>query len=472
MTLFQIGIFSGLSVILSSLKTASLRGWLLLVISILAVYWIQPPLDIRYLDYFLSTAVLIISILCWTLTRASQPLQRTDIIALVVIAASIIIVATTRYLTPDLRITSRPPDLSEVLPALAVIAAIVALLLYLQPLPRWLTTAAIVAIIALFAILKYEPLNLWVSSLLRQWRGQDPSLASLQDLSWLGFSYVAFRLIHTLRDHAVGVLPDLTLREYLTYILFFPAYTAGPIDRAERFVADLRASAGLTASRMVEGSRRIIIGLFKKFIVADTLALISLNALNAEQTTHAGGLWLLLYAYAFRLYFDFSGYTDIAIGIGIFLGIQLPENFDRPYSRSSLTAFWQSWHITLSSWVRYYVFSPLSRALLRHPQRPPLTLILLIGHLTTMTVIGLWHGVTANFLIWGLWHGVGLFLHKLWSDRTRRWYLNLRKTPSRHRAWSFIGWFITFHYVLLGWVWFALPDFDSAVRVLTNLVGL
>ena len=202
------------------------------------------------------------------------------------------------------------------------------------------------------------------------------------------------------------------------------------------------------------------------------LALISLDAASAVQATSAGSLWILLYAYSFRLFFDFSGYSDIAIGIGLLYGIRLPENFDRPYLKSSIAIFWQSWHMTLSNWVRFYVFTPLSRHLLRRKQPPPAIVILLVSHLATMIIIGLWHGIAWTFLLWGAWHGLGLFIHKIWSDRTRRWYLGLKNRPRLQRAWSWAGIVITFHFVLLGWVWFAMPNPEMAFSALRRMFGL
>jgi alginate O-acetyltransferase complex protein AlgI len=292
------------------------------------------------------------------------------------------------------------------------------------------------------------------------------------DVEWLGFSYVAFRLIHTLRDRQMGLLPALSLREYVTYSIFFPAYTAGPIDRAERFVEDYRALPDLDSARLMQAGGRITTGLFKKFVVADTLALFSLNATFAEQAQSPAALWGMLYAYAFRLFFDFSGYTDIAIGIGILFGVKLPENFDRPYLKPNIAAFWQSWHMTLSSWARFYIYSPLSRALLRRKPKPSLDVIVLVCNLATMSVIGVWHGITLPFLLWGVWHALGLTVHKLWSDRTRAWYRTVQAHPARRRAWTLVGVLLTFHFVLLGWVWFALPELSTALAVFAGLFGL
>jgi alginate O-acetyltransferase complex protein AlgI len=336
-------------------------------------------------------------------------------------------------------------------------------------------TGCLLFIIAIFAVLNTESLATQLSRWWRTMTGQDPAVASLVDLSWLGFSYVAFRLIHTLRDRQTGLLPVLSLREYVTYVIFAPSFVAGPIDRAERFVIDYRALPGLRgldAARFRAGGTRIAIGLLKKFVIADSLALgMSLTAQNAAQTQSGGWLWVLLYGYGLRLYFDFSGYTDIAIGIGILFGITLPENFKRPYLKTTLTAFWQSWHMTLSSWARFYVFSPFSRWMLMRQHKPSSTLIVLIAQLATMATIGLWHGVTWGFLAWGLWHGVGLWLHKQWSDRTRKWYRGLNEKPRQKRAWTMVSWFVTFQFVMLGWVWFALP-IDLAVPTFGKLFGL
>jgi alginate O-acetyltransferase complex protein AlgI len=336
-------------------------------------------------------------------------------------------------------------------------------------------TVLVFLIVLLFIVLKTEPLANWASGLLRTQTGQNVELSAPGDLAWLGFSYIAFRLIHTVRERQTGKLPNLTLSEYVTYALFFPALTAGPIDRAERFIKDYRALPelrGLDPNRYLLGTGRIAVGLLKKFVIADSLAVFALNDVTAAQAHSTGGLWLMVYAYAFRLYFDFSGYSDIAIGLGILFGITLPENFDSPYTKNNLAAFWQSWHITLSNWVRFYVFSPLSRFLFTRKMKLDPLMVVLIGQVATMLVIGLWHGVTLNFAIWGLWHAIGLFVLKAWSDRTRPWYLSLKQRPQAHRAWTWVGILITFHFVVLGWIWFALSQTDTAVMVFMRLLGV
>jgi alginate O-acetyltransferase complex protein AlgI len=337
---------------------------------------------------------------------------------------------------------------------------------------RVMLPVGMIAVVVLFVILKTAGLAEAVARILRDWQGQDTSLASASELQWLGFSYVAFRLIHTLRDRQTGRLPELNLREYTTYVIFFPAYTAGPIDRAERFLEDLQVLPGPEAARLVQGGMRIAVGIGKKFVIADSLAYFALNATKAEQATSTGGLWVLLYAYTLQIYFDFSGYSDIAIGIGQLFGIKLPENFKLPYLKRNITVFWQSWHITLSNWVRFYVFSPLSRYLLMRDNRPSPTMIAFICQMATMIVIGLWHGVTWGFVVWGIWHGVGLFIHKVYSDRTRPYYIQLRQKPRQNQVLGVLGTIITFHYVTLGWVWFALPDISTSWDVFLGLFGI
>lgn len=460
------------------------RGWVLLALSVVTVYWLQPRLPIRFSDFLLPSLLLLLTVSGWALTRSPDEAERRatrrdDRLTLLTIGVIVLLLALNRYLPAAYRLTpSRPPDVRYVLLGLGVAAALIGLLTVSlrRGASRRQLSALILLLTGLFVVVKAEPLAGQVSYAWRWAAGQDLALAGIVDLNWLGFSYVAFRLIHTARDRQTGVLPALSLREYVTYVVFFPSFIAGPIDRAERFALDYRALPGLKGldgQRFMLAGYRIASGLLKKFVIADTLAQgMALDALNVSQATSTAGLWLLLYGYAFRLYFDFAGYTDIAIGIGMLFGVRLPENFSRPYFATNITSFWQSWHITLSNWARFYIFTPLSRALLRRKPRPAPSLILLISHISTMAVIGLWHGVSWHFLIWGLWHAAALFAHKQWSDRTRAWYRGLGASPGRKRAWSLLTWFLTFQYVVIGWVWFVVPDVRLAAKTVARLFGL
>jgi alginate O-acetyltransferase complex protein AlgI len=327
-------------------------------------------------------------------------------------------------------------------------------------------TLVIGVIILLLVVLKTPPIARYLNALT-----STETLTEVTPLVWLGISYVAFRLIALLRDFQYGRLPDegYSLRDVMSYVLFFPAYTAGPIDRSQRFIPELQAAQPLDANRLVDGSMRIAVGVFKKFVVADSLALLAMEPTLIDRTDSALGLWLILYIYAFQIYLDFSGYSDVAIGIGKLYGLTLPENFDRPYLAPNIQQFWNRWHITLSMWFRGYYFTPLSRAMIR--LNLPRYTDVFVAQLSTMVLIGLWHGVTANFVLWGAWHGVGLFAFKVISDYTRRWHRNVTQQVWVKRVFLVGSVFLTFHFVALGWVFFTLPTPADSLEMLTRLFG-
>jgi D-alanyl-lipoteichoic acid acyltransferase DltB (MBOAT superfamily) len=307
--------------------------------------------------------------------------------------------------------------------------------------------------------------------LLRSVGGQPRELASALDLRWLGFSYIAFRLIHTMRDRQSGRFPALTLQEYFIYVLFFPALSAGPIDRSERFLRDLRLPFTPGAETLGNSAKRLVLGLFKKFVLADLLAIIALSAVNAGQIQSTGWAWIMVFAFSFQILFDFSGYTDLAIGMGTLMGITLPENFNAPYRKPNLTQFWNNWHMTLTQWLRAYVFNPLTRALRSGARPMPGTLVIFITQIVTMSLIGLWHGITFNFLLWGLWHGLGMFIQNRFSDLTRSLSARVQTRPALNRWVTVFSTLLTFIYVSLGWVWFALPSTKLSLQMIRLLFG-
>lgn len=497
MTLAQILVFSVFALLMALLRRGpgrmpvaarlKLTRWLLLVGSVLAIYWMQPAMPVRYLDFWLPTTTLGLAVLVWAATRergardeqretgesgekrGRRAMGENGWTALV-LAGIVLLVGVLRYLpAPACCLTpTRPPDLGKILVALVFLGLAAYGLVQSAPARRSLPGLFTLLLIGVFIVLKTEPLAQAAAAGLRALVGQSTRLASAVDIRWLGCSYVAFRLIHTLRDRLTGKLPELSLAEYITYILFFPAFTAGPIDRAPRFTQDLRQ---LEAQDIASGGQRIVLGVFKKFALADSLALIALTAAHVEQVKSGLWLWPLLYAYALRIYLDFSGYTDIAIGLGKLMGFNLPENFTRPYLKSNLTTFWNSWHITLAQWFRAYFFNPLTRAMRSAPRKYPLWLVVLTGQLTTMLLIGLWHGITWNFAAWGLWHGVGLFIHSRWTEATRARLAPLAARPRLLPVLSVAGTILTFHYVVLGWVWFALPSLEVSWKAFVKLGG-
>ena len=443
----------------------------------MAVYWLQPGLPIRNLDFWLPTVSILLTVLVWLITQQTQQLveknRKVLLISGLLVIGVILTLSLLRYLGPLCCITAtRPPELLRVMVFL-VIGGGIALIPAFLPRARRLFSAVLIAIVIGLLVILKSPAVLQSASLsLRQLTGQTTNLANPQDIIWFGFSFLAFRLLHTLFDYRSGKLPAYNLDEFITYVLFFPTLTTGPIARSQHFIGDLRQPKGEPIKNLWQGSQRILWGIFKKFVLADSLVLIALNHQNAVQVNSAGWMWLLVYAYALRIYLDFSGYTDIAVGLGKYLGFNLPENFDRPYLKQNMTTFWNSWHITLAQWFRAYYFNPLTRTLRSRAKILPVWVIIFIGQITTMLLIGLWHGITWNFVIWGAWHGFGLFIHNRWSDKFRARFTGLETQPRLKLASQFGGWFLTFNYVSLGWVWFAMPTVSTSLNVFQKLLGI
>lgn len=484
MDLVQICIFIFISILIGIVARGLWRSWAILVVSVMAIFWLQPASSIRHLDFWFPTLSLGLVILSWVVSvvkiggTTRDPMitreaivTRDDRFTFAVILLLYAAIGLTRY-TGEFRLTpTAPPGFEAILLIVMIIGGTAFLLSRYSGSSPVLIYMAGFALVILFVALKSQPLGDLISEKVRTLTGQSTEFASSLDLGWLGFSYIAFRLLHTLREAASGKMPRVSLREYVSYALFFPALTAGPIDRVERFQKDLENREPLNAEVSFEAGQRLVTGVFKKFVLADTLAMFSLNGINALQVNSGLWLWLMLYAYAFRLYLDFSGYTDIAIGIGKLVGVQLPENFNRPYLKSNLTAFWNSWHITLAQWFRAYFFNPLTRAFRRMKVGLPAPAIILIAQAGTMALIGLWHGIAWNYLFWGLWHGIGLFLHNRWVNlqRTRPGIFSGGLLSGR--AGHILSMFLTFQFIVVGWIWFVIPDVGQAWATLLRLFG-
>jgi alginate O-acetyltransferase complex protein AlgI len=449
------------------------RNWLLLLASILVVYILQPALPIRGLDYWLPTLTLALTTLVWAITRdKKEPLNRADLIAAGMVGGVALLAGLNRYLEPFCCLTpTRPPVAIQVLAGVFGLACLIYAALRWGANRRLILHSGVLVLVGLFVVLKFPTLTTNASAALRTMTEQQSALAEAVDIRWLGFSYVAFRLIHILRDRLAGRMGAVSLQEGLVYAIFFPAFTAGPIDRLPRFTQELRKPFRLGWAEVWSGGKRVVWGIFKKFALADTLALVALNDANANQTTHGGWLWVLVYLYALRLYFDFSGYTDIAIGLGNWMGFKLPENFERPYLKPNLTQFWNAWHMTLAQWFRAYFFNPVTRWMRTKTQPAPMWAIILVGQTGTMLLIGLWHGITWNFMIWGIWHGVGLFAHNRWNEWVQPRLATWESKRGMSKIMPAVGTVVTFHYVTLGWVWFALSSPAASLDVLVRLLG-
>ena len=356
--------------------------------------------------------------------------------------------------------------------ALAVFVGLAVGLSFIKTQSRLLLGVAALGILAIFIFLKSPGLSERLLTFIGDWRGRTLDDSAAFNIAWLGYSYIAFRLLHTLRDRQSGVLPAVGLAEYVNYAIFFPSFTAGPIDRLERFVKDLRAPLPLKNDDWLFAGQRLAAGLFKKFFVADLLALVSITDALVGQARSPGWLWLELCAYSFRIYFDFSGYTDIAIGMARLMRVRLPENFAAPFLKSNLAQFWSAWHITLTQWFRAYFFNPFTRSLRTSKLVLPTWLIILLTQVGTMLLIGLWHGLTWNFALWGLWHGLGLFLQNRWSEFLRLRFPDLGAGRAARAFFRVTGVLLTFAYFTLGLVFFALSMPQLSFAALMKLFGM
>lgn len=474
MGLTLIVIFSLASVLISAIRSGKIRTSLLFLLSLSALYGLQPALTLRAFDFWLPTIAIGLAVWVWVATRNIElSIGKENWQTLSQLVGIVLVIAVSSFLPKEIRLfTSLPLLWMDVFIFILAFSVVAWGIWMWKKSSRNADGLLVIFIIVLFVGLKTPSLSYALARFARQVTGQSQELASALDLNWLGFSYIAFRLLHVLRDFRSRRLPELDLGEFILYVFFFPALSAGPIDRVERFIGDLSADREVVIwDQWRSGASRVFKGLFKKFVLADSLALIALQSTHVDLVQSRGWLWFLLYAYSFRIYFDFSGYTDIAIGIGMLSGIELPENFQRPYIQTDLGAFWNRWHITLAQWFRAYVFNPLTRMLRQGSlQRYP-WMIILFGQLATMVLIGLWHGVSWNFVAWGAWHAIGLFIHNRWVAFQRRNNPVKRGGDVVSLGRAVAGAFLTFNFVSLGWVWFSTPNMQVAWSTFLKLVG-
>lgn len=465
-----------IALILRFFSKSRFHGFFLSLVGICILFLLQPVVSVRYLNFWLPCIVISLVTFSWlVITPREHRLNRQTVYFVVFTLVLIQFFSLIRYTGWSLFVNLASPPF-QVISIFLILFSAIFLFLTLKRDQKSVSTFSFAFLLALFVIifitLKSQYLNQALIKVLRGFSGQSSSTATFNSIQWFGLSYILFRLIHTLLDWKNGRLVTSTLPEYFNYVLFFPTLSAGPIDRLDRFLKDYKKISVNTALQddLLIGGKRIIIGIFKKYVIADTLALISMNSTNIAQVKNAPWLWLLLYAYAFQLFFDFAGYSDIAIGIGKIMGINVPENFDAPYLKQNLTLFWNSWHMTLTKWVQSYIFNPLSRKLRSSSPKLSPRMGLLIGQVVTMVFIGLWHGISTNFVIWGLWHALGLFVSNQLTSffRKRNWFT---QTSGGKIFSKVIGTFLTFNYVALGWVWFAFSDTLLSAQTILKLFG-
>jgi alginate O-acetyltransferase complex protein AlgI len=291
------------------------------------------------------------------------------------------------------------------------------------------------------------------------WLRWIPALRPV-DVSWmklslpLGISFITFTLAAYVVDvYRKKFRSDTSLRDLLGYVLFFPHLIAGPILRPNELLPQLGQLRRAIDARFSLGALIFAVGLVKKLVFADTMAA-AVDAVYQANAHPSGWEYLLaLHAFSLQIYCDFSGYTDMAIGLAYLLRIRLPTNFLRPYGATSLVDFWRRWHITLSFWLRDYLYIPLGGSR-RGPARRILNLLI------TMVLGGLWHGAAWTFVMWGGLHGLGLAAVHLMRSRLKRPIVP-----------GWLGCILTFYFVSFAWVYFRAPSISVAHKVLGGIFG-
>lgn len=277
----------------------------------------------------------------------------------------------------------------------------------------------------------------------------------------VGISFYTFEnLSYTIDVYKGEFEPERKFLNYVLFLSFFPKLVMGPIVRAKDFIPQLKKPYALTGEDFSKGFYLIISGLFKKVVISDYITLNFVNYVFDGPSLHTGLECLLaVFGYAIVIYCDFSGYSDVAIGMAKWLGITIPANFRSPYQSKSITEFWRRWHISLSSWLRDYLYIPLGGN--RYG-----TFRTYLHLFITMVLGGLWHGASWNFIIWGCLHGLALAAHKLWMGATQK---NLAGVQQR-------GWYeglsqvVTFLFVCFCWIFFKAADYETATTMIHQIV--
>ncbi|MEY4573553.1 MAG: hypothetical protein RLZ10_2844 [Bacteroidota bacterium] len=278
------------------------------------------------------------------------------------------------------------------------------------------------------------------------------------EVSWtkialpIGISFYTFETLTYAIDVYRGIhAPLKRIHHYLLYIVCFPKLIAGPIVRFN-LIADQIPHRNETTDNRIFGFYRFTIGLAKKVLIANTLGefATATMSLPTDQLDMASA-WFGILAYTFQIYFDFSGYSDMAIGIGKMIGFSFSENFDNPYNSRSITEFWRRWHMTLGEWMKNYLYIPLGGNQVSSNRR------LYINLITVFLLSGLWHGASWNFVIWGAFHGTFLILDRMFLYK---WLQAIGTIPSV---------LFTFFVVMIGWVFFSIESFSDAINYIQRL---
>lgn len=277
----------------------------------------------------------------------------------------------------------------------------------------------------------------------------------------VGISFFTFQsLSYTIDVYRRNIKALRNPLDYAFYVSFFPQLVAGPIVRAKDFIPQIRQPLFVSKEMFGQGIFFIVSGLFKKAVISDYISVNFVERIFDNPGLYSGIENLFgVYGYAMQIYCDFSGYSDMAIGIALLLGFRFPMNFNSPYKADSIEDFWHRWHISLSSWLRDYLYISIGGNR-KGKLRTYFNLFM------TMLLGGLWHGASWNFVIWGTFHGAALALHKFW-----RTLLGKKKGERSHGIRRILGVIITFHFVCFCWIFFRNSSFEASITMLGQIFG-
>jgi len=272
----------------------------------------------------------------------------------------------------------------------------------------------------------------------------------------LGISFFTIMQIMYLVDCYEGMLKPNTLREHALVVSFFPTVTMGPILRVKNVLTQFRETAnkGISLEQLAPSIALFSIGLFKKVVIADSFAIIANTGYGSPSTLSMIEGWITSLSYTLQIYFDFSGYSDMAIAIAMALGIKIPINFNSPYKSKSIVEFWQRWHISLTNFITTYLYTPIVRSFAKLNFHKAM-----LATLITMLIVGIWHGSSWGFLIFGALHGLGMVINHYWQKKIKI------KLP------NFLAWVLTFTYVNVAFIFFRAESIPDATTVLFSLIN-
>lgn len=328
--------------------------------------------------------------------------------------------------------------------------------------PRAVTATAVGLMLGVLGVFKY--FDFFSESLigLADMAGVTLSQPTLKILLPIGISFFTFQAISYVVDVRRGVIPaERDIVHTGLYISFFPALVAGPIVRASHFLPRLREPIVFSSERFLVGMKLFLVGFIYKSVFSDSISPFVDQVYGDLAAYDAHSKVMATIGFYGQIYFDFAGYSMMGIGVARMLGFELVRNFAYPYISTSITEFWRRWHISLSTWLRDYLYIPLGGNRGGEAKRQRNLMI-------TMLLGGLWHGASWNFVAWGAVHGAALSVHKAWSGATK----GIPRPALVGVAWAVAAWAVTQLFVLLTWVPFRAPDFAATIDVLGAFVGV